>query len=90
MGEAFDEHKNQKNSAKHNIGFEHVLSFDWESAITAEDTRYDYGEQRFISYGLVHSRLHVLVWTVRDDTLRPISFRKANARERKFYETRST
>lgn len=89
MGQAFDGNKNQENLAKHKIGFEQIAHFDWKSAITAEDTRYDYGEQRFISDGLVHSRLHVLVWTVRDSILRPISFRKANSRERIFYETRS-
>lgn len=60
--------------------------FEWEGAITKEDNRYDYGERRFISYGYITKRLHVLVWTIREDTIRPISFRKANLRERRQYE----
>lgn len=45
------------------------------------DSRFDYGEERLIAYGYLEDRLHVCVYTVRDDTLRIISVRKANERE---------
>lgn len=90
MNIPYDSRKNQENIRKHGISFEEVVQFDWATAVTKEDTRYDYGEQRFISYGLLEGRLHVLVWTVRKEAIRPISLRKANQRERTRYEeTRS-
>lgn len=85
----FDNQKNASNRKKHGIGFEDVEAFDWHSAITTEDARDHYGETRFISYGMVRKRLHILVWTLRDGNVRPISFRKANSRERKFYEKKT-
>ena len=50
------------------------------------DTRYDYGESRFVLLGMVQKRLFSLVYTPRGDALRIISARKANARERKRYD----
>ena len=50
------------------------------------DTRYDYGESRFVLLGMVQKRLFRLVYTPRGDALRIISARKANARERKRYD----
>jgi uncharacterized DUF497 family protein len=82
----FDPRKNKANIAAHGIGFERVAEFEWDAAITTRDIRHDYGEDRFISYGTLAGRLYVLVWTPRGGNVRPISLRKANARERAFYE----
>ena len=49
--------------------------------LTIEDDRFDYGEPRFISVGFLRSRMVLVAWTPRNDTLRIISMRKANARE---------
>lgn len=46
-----------------------------------EDTRQDYGEQRRIAFGYVGPRLHCLVYTLRGNTVRAISLRKANRKE---------
>ena len=86
MNDAYDTKKNQENILKHAVSFEDVALFEWDTAITTKDARKEYGESRFVSYGLIGERLHVLVWTRRDGTIRPISFRKANKRERRFYE----
>lgn len=86
MCSAYSPAKNTANILKHGVSFDDVAAFDWDTAITAVDDRMDYGEMRLISYGLVNGRVHVLVWTSRSGAVRPISFRKANARERKFYE----
>ncbi len=82
----YDPRKNAANIKSHGVSFEEVQKFEWDSAITTRDTRHDYGEQRFISYGMMRGRLYVLVWTPRGGYVRPISFRKANSRERTFYE----
>lgn len=92
MKHNYDKAKNAKNIEKHGISFDAIEGFEWSAAITKQDNRFDYGEPRFISYAPVNNRLHCLVWSVRGGLLRPISFRKANIRERKMYEkeTQST
>ena len=50
------------------------------------DTRQDYGEDRWVALGMIHGVAVVLVFTERDDKLRPISLRKATAMERSIYE----
>ena len=47
----------------------------------ARDDRSDYGEERFITVGLVDGRMVVIVWTSRNDARRIISMRYANDRE---------
>jgi len=86
MKDKYNDIKNQENIAKHGISFDAVAEFELETAITRIDDRLDYGEVRYVSYGMRNNRLYVLVWTERDGELRPISFRKANKRERKRYE----
>lgn len=48
---------------------------------TKIDDRFDYGEERFISYGLLDNRSVVLVWTPRGTARRIISMRHAHERE---------
>ena len=55
------------------------------ATLTVEDDRRDYGENRYITIGLLDGAMVVLVWTPRDGTLRVISMRKANERERRLY-----
>lgn len=50
------------------------------------DRRYQYGEDRFTLSGYIEARLYVIVYTMRDDVIRIISARKANAREVKQHE----
>jgi uncharacterized DUF497 family protein len=52
-------------------------------ALTVPDLRGDYGEDRYITYGRLHGRMVVLVWTPRGAGRRIISMRKVNAREEK-------
>ena len=49
--------------------------------LTVEDDRFDYGEPRFITIGLLNARMVVVAWTPRGETHRIISMRKANDRE---------
>jgi uncharacterized DUF497 family protein len=57
--------------------------------IIRQDNRYSYDEARYQLVGRIGKRLFVLVYTPRDDVIRIISARKANAREVRSYENRS-
>ncbi len=55
-------------------------------ALTREDSQAD-NEQRFITLGMgAKNRILVVVWTLRDETVRLISAWKANQPQRKYYE----
>lgn len=82
----YDPNKEAENIEKHGMSFENVQYVEWETAITKKDNRWDYGEDRYISYAYLGRRLHTIVWTCRDDLIRIISFRKSNKRERSAYD----
>lgn len=72
--------------------------FDFEYAASAfadphriirQDKRYSYSEDRYQLIGRVGKCLFMLVYTPRQDVIRIISARKANAREARHYENRS-
>ena len=58
------------------------------ATLTAADDRRDYGEDRFITIGLLDARMVVAVWTARRGARRIISLRKANDREQALYRPR--
>lgn len=83
----WDEAKRQQTLRERGIDFIDVPEIFSGPLLTAKDLRQDYGENRFIGYGFLQQRLMVVVYTERDqDTLRIISLRKANKREKKQYE----
>ncbi|WES31758.1 BrnT family toxin [Varunaivibrio sulfuroxidans] len=82
----FDPDKNEANKGKHAV----ALSFAAQILMDAErldilDVRFDYAEERFVTYGRVEGRVWVCVFTRRGDIHRIISVRKANDRETKRY-----
>lgn len=85
---AWDEAKREATLAERGIDFADIRSFDWDSALVLRDEREDYGETRYRAMGLIAGRLHVVVVTPREEVLRVISLRKANAREVKLWENR--
>ena len=82
----FDPAKNKRNIAERGLSFELAAELEWETALTVEDTRREYGETRLRVLALLSGRLHAVVITPRDDELRVISFRKANRKEERLYE----
>jgi uncharacterized DUF497 family protein len=89
----WDNNKNQSNIAKHGISFEEAIAiFDDPNILNYEDTRFNYGEMRFVSIGQIilvtqeKTVIIVVIHTQRNQTIRLISTRKANERERKRYE----
>jgi len=56
--------------------------------VTFEDDRFDYGEERLITLGLLSGRLIVVAHSPREGGTRIISMRKGNRREQKIYQKR--
>ncbi len=77
----FDRAKDEANTAKHGISLSAASEFEMAGAIVSADERANYGEDRFIAVGQLGSRIHVLIFTVRDGKIRAISLRNANTRE---------
>ena len=83
---SFDLAKSHHNEVERGLPFSLVVDLDWSSALIKEDTRRDYGERRLQVLGLIHGRLHAMVFTPRHDKVHVISLRKANNREVKHHE----
>ena len=81
----FDPDKDRINQKKHGISLAEAALMDMDTVFVIPDERHAYGEARFQAFGLIRERLHVLAFTMRGDTLRAISLRKANEREVKSY-----
>lgn len=81
----WDESKRVSNLRKHGIDFSDVsIVFDG-STVTVEDERFDYGEERFITFGLLQGQVVVVVHTESEDLIRVISVRKATKYEQQTY-----
>lgn len=75
------------NIQNHRIDFVDVSSVFDGPMVVWLDTRYDYGEERWIGIGFLKNGLIVIVYTERNsDTIRIISARKANKHERRIYQ----
>jgi uncharacterized DUF497 family protein len=81
----FDPRKNERNLRERGLGFEMVKDFNFGSALYEQDRRKDYGEIRTRAFGLIGDTLYALVFTTRGSTLRVISLRRANRKERYRY-----
>ena len=83
----WDERKNEQNIRRHGIDFADVRSLFLGPRLTDFDDREDYGEDRWISIGMIAKGVAVVVWIERqDNVIRIISARKANKSERARYE----
>ena len=84
----WDENKRRTNLEKHGEDFADVDRLDWSRAHIEPDTRHAYGEPRYAAFvPRDDARLMCLVFTPRGRAMRIISYRKANSREKKRYET---
>lgn len=81
----WDNKKRDKTLSERGLDFADVALIDWDEALTVEDTRLEYGENRYITFAGIHGRLCVIAWCYRGDAIRVISMRKANSREVKRY-----
>lgn len=83
----WDEDKNAGNIAKHGISFAAASRIFDGITVSARDDRFDYGEDRVISIGLLDGiAVLVVVHTDRAGVCRIISARQANRKERERYD----
>jgi uncharacterized DUF497 family protein len=81
----WDESKRRANIKKHGFDFaDAALVLDGLS-FTFEDTRFEYGEQRFITLGMLHDTAVVIAHTETAREIRIISMRKATRHEQTRY-----
>jgi uncharacterized DUF497 family protein len=81
----WDEAKREANIRKHRIDFvtvERVLAGETVSYL---DERFEYGETRFVTLGLLDGNVVVVVHTMSEDVIRVISVRKAIKDEEETY-----
>lgn len=79
------ENKRKLNLRKHGIDFIGCEAVFEGYARTVEDTRFAYGERRFITIGLLEGRAVVVIHTETARKIRIISIRKATSREQEIY-----
>lgn len=82
----YDAHKAESNLKKHGVSFEEAATclLD-ENALTQEDGEVQ-GEQRWVLVGMSsRARLLTVIYTLRGETPRLISARKATTQEEKYY-----
>jgi uncharacterized protein len=81
----WDESKRLSNFIKHEIAFEDAVGVFDEFTFTKADDRFDYGETRFITFGLLQGEVVAISHTEDDLLIRIISVRKAEKHEQDEY-----
>ena len=81
----WDESKRASNLRKHGIDFSDVPAVFSGSIVTIEDDRFDYGEDRFVTFGLLQGHVIAVVHTESENYILLISARKATKYEQKNY-----
>jgi len=81
----WSELKRAANLKTHGLDFVDAIRVFTGATYTFEDDRFSYGEQRFVTLGLLAGVPVSIVHTETDHEIRVISFRKATNREAKIY-----
>ena len=82
---SWSEQKRALNLKEHGLDFVDAPSVFEGLTYTFEDDRFSYGEQRFVTLGLLAGIPVSIAHTENDHEIRVISFRKATTREAKAY-----
>ncbi len=81
----WSEDKRLANAQKHKIDFADAVEIFKGEIMTVEDDRFDYGERRFITIGLLRGHVIAVTHTERNHLTRIISARKATRYEQITY-----
>jgi uncharacterized DUF497 family protein len=81
----WDESKRSANLKKHGLDFADAVRALEGVTCTFEDTRFAYGERRFITLGMLHDVIVVMAHTETTREFRIISMRKATKHEQTIY-----
>jgi len=86
MRYAFDPKKRAANLKKHGFDFKDASQvIESDRVVTFEDRRLDYGEQRFVTLGMLRGVVVAIATAESDDGIRVISMRKAHHHEEEIY-----
>ncbi|MGH8175590.1 MAG: BrnT family toxin [Steroidobacter sp.] len=77
----WDERKRLSNSSRHGLDFYEAPEVFAGLTFTVEDGRFRYGEQRFLTLGLLRGVAVSIAHTESDEVIRIISFRRATRHE---------
>ena len=87
----YDHQKRQATIEERGLDFDDApVVFAASRRITWADSRQEYGENRLITMGELAGRLIIIVHTDRAGATRIISMRKANEREKRWFEEQFT
>ncbi|MBK7540581.1 MAG: BrnT family toxin [Candidatus Competibacteraceae bacterium] len=81
----WDTAKRQINLKKHRLDFADAERVCSGETFTFEDDRFAYGQQRFISMGLLRGDVIIIVHAETEETIRIISMRRAEKHEQRLY-----
>lgn len=81
----WDEKKRSTNLRHHGFDFVDAPSVFDGLTFTFEDDRFDYGEQRFVTLGMLHGMVVSIIHTETFQRIHLISFRKATRHEQIIY-----
>lgn len=79
----YDPAKHEATLKARGLDFDHALLVFDGPTIDSLDERFDHGETRMVTFGLLVGRMVIIVWTPRDEARHVISMRKANDREQR-------
>lgn len=81
-----DAKKRAANLRKHGYDFKDAPQLiEGAATVTFEDRRFDYGEQRFITLGMLDGNVVIIATAETDEEIRVISMRKAELNEEEIY-----
>ena len=83
---SYDPEKKATNLKKHGLDFDDARGvIESAKTVTFEDQRFDYGEARYFTLGLLQDVVVIIVTAETNKTIRVISMRKADKHEQKIY-----
>lgn len=81
----WDEAKREANLRRHGFDFNDAEKVFEGETISLIDDRFDYGEVRYVSFGMLQDLVVAVVYTETDAAIRIISLRRATRNEEKEY-----
>ena len=86
MNYHYDPDKRTSNLKKHGLDFDDAATvIESGRTVTFEDRRFNYGEERFMTLGLLADQVVVIATSETEDEIRIISMRKATRHEQTIY-----
>lgn len=81
----WDADKAKANLRKHGIDFVGIPDRFQGETVTVFADRFDYGEQRYVTFGILEGRILAVAHTESEEKIRVISARKATRNEQESY-----